>query len=42
VRRFFDEVWNAKRPDRIDEFAARDYVDGNPLPGQVPGWKGPT
>jgi steroid delta-isomerase-like uncharacterized protein len=37
VRRFFEELWNAKQLDRIDELVARDYIDGNPLPGQAPG-----
>jgi predicted ester cyclase len=40
VRGFFDELWNAKRLDRIDELVARDYIDGNPLPGQAPGLDG--
>jgi steroid delta-isomerase-like uncharacterized protein len=40
VRRFFEELWNAKRLDRVDEFVAQDYVDGNALPGQAPGLDG--
>ena len=40
VRRFFEELWNAKRLDRVDEFVARDYIDGNALPGQAPGLEG--
>jgi len=40
VRRFFEELWNAKRLDRLDELVARDYVDGNALPGQAPGLEG--
>jgi hypothetical protein len=42
VRRFFEELWNAKQLDRIDELVARDYIDGNPLPGQAPGLEGPS
>ena len=40
VRRFFDELWNAKRLDRVDEFVAQDYVDGNAMPGQASGLDG--
>ena len=40
VRSFFDTLWNEKRLDRIHELAARDYIDGNPMPGQAPGLEG--
>jgi len=40
VRSFFDMLWNDKRLDRIHEFVARDYIDGNPVAGQAAGLEG--
>jgi predicted ester cyclase len=33
VRRYFEEVWNQRNPDAIDEFWAADYVNHNAPPG---------
>ena len=33
VRRFFEEVINARRVDRADEFVTADYVEHQQLPG---------
>jgi len=40
VRSFFQTLWNEKQLDRIDEFVARNYIDGNPVPGQAAGLEG--
>jgi steroid delta-isomerase-like uncharacterized protein len=34
VRRYYDEVLNQGRVEVIDEIAAADYVEHDPLPGQ--------
>ena len=34
ARRVFDEVLNGRNLDLLDEIAASDYVEHNPLPGQ--------
>jgi steroid delta-isomerase-like uncharacterized protein len=40
VRSFFETLWNKKQLERIEELVARDYIDGNPLPGQAAGLEG--
>jgi predicted ester cyclase len=38
--RFYDEIFNAKNLNVIDELCAPDFVDHNAMPGQAPGAKG--
>ena len=40
ARRVFDEVLNGRNLDLLDEIAASDYVEHNPLPGQGTGIDG--
>ena len=40
MRRFVEEVINRKNLDAIDEFAAEDFVEYVPFPGQGPGREG--
>ena len=40
ARRVFDEVVNGRNLDLLDEIAASDYVEHNPLPGQGTGIRG--
>jgi steroid delta-isomerase-like uncharacterized protein len=40
VRRFYDEVLNARRIQVIDELALADYAEHDPLPGQRDGLVG--
>jgi steroid delta-isomerase-like uncharacterized protein len=40
VRRFYDEVFNGKKLDLLQEFITPDFVDHNPDPGQEPGLDG--
>ena len=40
VRRYYDEVLNGRRVELLDELAAPDYVENNPLPGQGTGREG--
>ena len=35
VRRFYDEIFNKKNTAAIDEICSSDFVDGNPMLGQV-------
>jgi steroid delta-isomerase-like uncharacterized protein len=37
VRRYYDEVFNARRPELVDELAVEDYVEHDPFPGQGDG-----
>ena len=37
IRRFFEEVWNEKKINVIDEVIAADQVDHS-LPPGLPGW----
>lgn len=34
VRRYYDEVFNQRRTDLIDQLAVEDYVEHDPFPGQ--------
>lgn len=34
VRRYYDEVFNGRRPELIAELAVEDYVEHDPFPGQ--------
>lgn len=34
VRRYYDEVFNQRNIDLVDELAVEDYVENNPFPGQ--------
>ena len=40
VRRLYDEVLNARRPEVIGELALADYTEHDPLPGQRDGLVG--
>jgi steroid delta-isomerase-like uncharacterized protein len=40
VRRYYDEVLNGRRPDLLDELAATDHIEHDPLPGQGEGLEG--
>jgi steroid delta-isomerase-like uncharacterized protein len=40
VRRFYEEVFNGRNVDAIDDICARDFVDHNAMPGQEPGTQG--
>ena len=40
VRRFAQEVVNQADPDAIERFVHPDYVEREPLPGQLPGREG--
>ncbi|GGT84305.1 MULTISPECIES: ester cyclase [Streptomyces] len=40
VRRFFEEVLNGRRTEIVDELAAMDYKEHDPLPGQREGREG--
>jgi steroid delta-isomerase-like uncharacterized protein len=40
IARFGDEVLNNKKLSAIDEIAAEDFVELDPLPGQAPGREG--
>lgn len=33
VRRYYDEVFNQRKVDLVDELAVEDYVENNPFPG---------
>jgi steroid delta-isomerase-like uncharacterized protein len=34
VRRYYDEVFNQRKVDLVDELAVEDYVEHDPFPGQ--------
>jgi steroid delta-isomerase-like uncharacterized protein len=40
VRRYYEEVLNGRRVHLLDELAAPDYVENDPLPGQGNGREG--
>ena len=40
ARRFYDEVYNGRNVDAIDDLASEDYVEHDPLPGQGTGRDG--
>ncbi|MDN3293216.1 ester cyclase [Streptomyces ficellus] len=40
VRRFYEEVLNGRRMEAVDELAAMDYQEHDPLPGQREGREG--
>jgi predicted ester cyclase len=40
VRRFYDEIFNGKNLDVIDEMCDVNFVDHSPLPNQAPGRQG--
>ena len=40
AQRFYEEVFNKKNLDAIEELCAPDLVDHNAMPGQAPGTKG--
>ncbi|MFQ5794347.1 MAG: ester cyclase [Candidatus Bipolaricaulia bacterium] len=40
ARRFYEEVFNQRNVDAVDEFVAADFVDHNPGPEQAPGREG--
>jgi steroid delta-isomerase-like uncharacterized protein len=40
AQRFYEEVFNKKNVDVIDELFAPDFVDHNAMPGQAPGTNG--
>jgi steroid delta-isomerase-like uncharacterized protein len=40
IKRLFDEVLNGDRRDLLDEMIADDYLEHNPVPGQLPGSEG--
>jgi steroid delta-isomerase-like uncharacterized protein len=40
ARRVFDDVLNGRNLDLLDELAASDYIEHNPLPGQRTGIDG--
>jgi steroid delta-isomerase-like uncharacterized protein len=40
VRRFYEEVLNARRIEIVDELVATDYLEHDPLPGQREGREG--
>ena len=37
VRRYYDEVFNERRVELVDELAVEDYVEHDPFPGQGDG-----
>lgn len=37
VRRYYDEVFNDRRVDLVDQIAVEDYVEHDPFPGQGDG-----
>ncbi|MFN2582828.1 MAG: ester cyclase [Candidatus Dormibacteria bacterium] len=37
VRRYYDEVFNQRRPELVDQLAVVDYVEHDPFPGQGSG-----
>lgn len=37
VRRYYDEVFNARRVELVDQLAVEDYVEHDPFPGQGDG-----
>jgi steroid delta-isomerase-like uncharacterized protein len=40
ARRLYDEVFNGRRVEVLDEIVARDYEEHDPLPGQATGIDG--
>jgi predicted SnoaL-like aldol condensation-catalyzing enzyme len=34
VRRYYDEVFNQRRVDLVDDLAVEDYIEHDPFPGQ--------
>jgi len=40
ARRFYEEVFNKRDVDLLDELAVRDYIEHDPLPGQREGLAG--
>ena len=40
IRRFYEEVFNTKNLNALDEFCSSDFVDYNPAQGQAPGREG--
>lgn len=40
ARRFYEEVFNKKNVNAIDELCASNFVDHTAMPGQAPGAKG--
>ena len=40
ARQFYEEIFNKKNLDAIDELCAPDFVDHNAMPGQAPGSRG--
>ena len=36
VHRYYDEAFNARHPDLLDDMLAPGFVDHNPAPGQTP------
>ena len=40
ARRLYDEVFNGRRVEVLDEIVARDYEEHDPLPGQAAGIDG--
>lgn len=40
IRRLYDEVWNQKKLERLDELVAADQVDHSLPPGYPPGSEG--
>jgi len=37
LRRYYDEVFNQRRPALVDQLAVEDYVEHDPFPGQGDG-----
>ena len=37
VRRYYEQVFNERRPDVVDQLAVEDYVEHDPFPGQGDG-----
>lgn len=40
MRRFYEELFNSKNLDVLDQYLASSFVDHNPAPGQNPGLAG--
>ena len=40
VMRFYEEVFNGRNVNAVDDICARDFVDHNAMPGQGPGTQG--
>lgn len=40
AQRFYEEIFNKKNLNAIDELCAPGFVDHHPMPGQAPGVKG--